>query len=104
MTVEELLDRISSPELAEWMAYQKLNGPIDSTYSDDALAQIHEVLQYLLRLTGAQYEDNPAPNPRHFPRSYEFYDPIVRAKLKAAHDEEEQIMSREEVDRIHFGA
>lgn len=34
MTVEDLLDRISSPELSEWMAFEQIEGPIGSPRAD----------------------------------------------------------------------
>jgi|GEM_PF-882201 len=40
MTVEELLSRISSAELTEWMAYEEIVGPLDVGYRVDVVAGI----------------------------------------------------------------
>jgi hypothetical protein len=40
MTVRELLARISSLELSEWMAYEKVTGPLDSRLRGDISAGI----------------------------------------------------------------
>jgi len=75
-SVGELLDRFDSLELAEWRAFERALGPIGKEYSEGALAQIHEVLQGILYLLGAQCgEDNPAPRPQHFPRPNEVFLP-----------------------------
>lgn len=74
--MEGLLSRISSYELSEWMAYEKAAGPLGRQYSDDMLANIHEILQSLLRLTGAQWgDDNPVPPPLRLKRPLEIFLP-----------------------------
>ena len=79
MTVEEMLSRISSAEIAQWQAYEKAFGPIGHQYSDDLLASIHEQLQVIAKLSGAALvsdsNDNPVPNPRHTPRPPELFRP-----------------------------
>jgi hypothetical protein len=53
--VPELLESVTSQELAELRAYEIVNGPIGSTqYADEALASIHELLQQIARLLMAQ--------------------------------------------------
>jgi hypothetical protein len=40
MTVAEMLSRVSSHELTEWMAYEKLTGPLDVRLRGDVSAGI----------------------------------------------------------------
>ncbi|KOG22003.1 phage tail assembly protein T [Streptomyces viridochromogenes] len=40
MTVRELLARITSRELTEWMAYERITGPLDSRLRTDISAAI----------------------------------------------------------------
>lgn len=40
MPVRELLSRISSRELTEWMAYERLTGPLDSRLRSDINAGV----------------------------------------------------------------
>lgn len=73
------LERISSLELAEWEAYERYAGPLDSAYLAEALASLHELIQTLNRMTGAahftdrQHKKNPAPEPKRFPRPHELH-------------------------------
>ncbi len=89
MTVEEMLLRISALEIAEWQAFERAFGPIGREYADNTLADIHEQLQVLVRLTGEQYEDNPAPMPKRHLRPPEV--------MRAASDDDDAV-SREEFD------
>lgn len=79
MPVDEVLARHTSRELAEWAAYERYAGPIDRSYDREVLANIHEQLQYLNRLTGAAHftdkknKNNPAPEPERYPRPSELY-------------------------------
>lgn len=73
-TVEELLAGISARELTEWEAYERAVGPLDHAYGDDMLASIHEAVQFLCRLTGAQLKKNPAKDlPRKLKRPHEVF-------------------------------
>jgi hypothetical protein len=64
------LDNLSSTELAEWMAYEKVAGPVGDMYTHEALASIQEHLQLLLKVqTGEE-----GPDVHRFPRPYELYD------------------------------
>lgn len=65
--------RMDSRELSEWQAYERAVGPIGRQYADDMLASIHEQLQFLSYLTGAQYGENPAPEPQRVPRPNEIF-------------------------------
>lgn len=72
--VRELLERFDSLELAQWRAYEIALGPIGGQYSDAALAHIHEQLQNISYLLGAQAgEDNPVSQPEHYPRPDEIF-------------------------------
>lgn len=73
MTVEQMLAVVSSTELAEWEAYERAFGPIGKRYGEEALANIADTLAALLRLTGEQYEDNPVPIPKKYPRPNEWF-------------------------------
>lgn len=73
MTVGQLLASIDSRELTEWMAFEQAYGPVDDGYANDTLAAIHEQLQSIAVMVGAQLEDNPAPEPRHYPRPVEVF-------------------------------
>ena len=75
ISVRELLERFDSLELAQWRAYELALGPIGRQYSEGALAAIHEQLQTVCYLLGAQAEDNPVPEPQHFPRPDEVFLP-----------------------------
>lgn len=52
MTVEEMLERTSSLEISEWMAYEKVHGPLDDSYTNEALATIQETLQAVIAAIG----------------------------------------------------
>lgn len=79
MPVGEVLARHTSRQLAEWEAYERFAGPIDRSYDREALAGIHEQLQYMNRLLGAAHftdkknPNNPVPEPEHYPRPHELY-------------------------------
>jgi hypothetical protein len=57
MTVDEMLNRISSYELTQWDAYERATGPLGGRYSDETLAAIQEQLQLTCYLLGAQGEE-----------------------------------------------
>ena len=60
MTVSELLARIDSYELSEWVAYERAFGPLGSEWRDETLASVQEQLQMSNWLYGeAHWEDNP---------------------------------------------
>lgn len=73
MTVRELLDRTDSYELTEWKAYEQAFGPLGSAYSEEILAQIHELIQTELYMAGAQVKKNPIPIPKKCPRPMEAF-------------------------------
>lgn len=53
----------TSYEMAEWHGYEKAFGPINGLWEHETLAQIHELLQTIAYIGGAQAEDNPIPAP-----------------------------------------
>lgn len=76
ISVRELLERFDSLELAQWRAYEIALGPIGRQYSEGTLAAIHEQLQTVAYLLGAQAgDDNPVTPPKHFPRPDEVFLP-----------------------------
>jgi hypothetical protein len=75
-TVEELLSRISSYELAEWEAYERANGPLGNDYMNEALASLHEAIQLNTFVIGMGYGDeNPVEKPIKYPRPTEVFKP-----------------------------
>lgn len=73
-TPREVLARISSADLAEWVAFEQAHGPVDSTYERIMLNEIHYQLQTTNYLLGAAHftnaeEDieNPIPSPERLP-------------------------------------
>lgn len=75
MPVRELLATHTSQELAEWQAFELLNG-FEDVWTAEALADIQQQLQVITYLTGAQFCDeddddgssNPVPRPQRYPR------------------------------------
>lgn len=67
MPVRELLSRIDSRELTEWVAYEEEFGPVGSRYSDEVLAQLKDLLHhYAYYAVGANVptgKKNPIPEP-----------------------------------------
>jgi hypothetical protein len=62
MPVRELLMRIDSHEIGEWMAYERAFGPINDDWQHEALNAIYEQLRIMNNLFGVVNwgEDNPA--------------------------------------------
>lgn len=60
MPVREMLARFSSPELAEWMAYENVAGPVNGQYDSEMLTQIHELIQAFGSEDG-DFETMPRP-------------------------------------------
>lgn len=90
------LEHISSLELTEWQAFESLNGPLNTEWSDETLAALHEQLQRLSRIQGAahftdrKHRKNPVPEPKHYPRPHEMFvkEGEDRDTYDAAEDEE----------------
>jgi hypothetical protein len=65
-----MLDSMGSSELTEWMAYERLVGPLGDSYAQEMLASITELLQQLIILT-AQAKDE---NVERVPRPHELWE------------------------------
>jgi hypothetical protein len=75
MTVREMLSCVGANELAEYRAYEYLNGPIGPAYEQQTLAAIHEQLQLIvmtLRQANAKDPDD-VPGVVLYPRPNEVY-------------------------------
>lgn len=82
---------MTSYELTEWMAYERHAGPLGAQWANEAIASLHEQLQFLNYMTGqAHFTDKndrkgPAPKPSHYPRPSE-----IASLGKAAEESEEE--------------
>lgn len=77
MPVRELLATHTSRELAEWRAFEFMNG-FEDTWTQEVLSDIHEQIQWLAHLMGMIHmcedgdtDSNPIPPPKRYPRRYE---------------------------------
>jgi hypothetical protein len=77
--VEELLNRMNSRELTEWMAYERHAGPLGPQWRYELLSSLHEQLQQLNYLfsqanfTDKNKKKGPVPKPEKYPRPHESY-------------------------------
>lgn len=71
-----MLGSVSSRELTELRAYEMVNGPIGSQYSEEILGDIHEQLQNLGRLLIAQTAEDAddIPPVHRYPRPWEVWE------------------------------
>lgn len=74
-SVRDMLRSVTSVELTEWRAYEYLNGPLGPGYEQNALAEIHEMLQNVCRLLVAQNveDEDDIPDVEHYPRPHEVF-------------------------------
>jgi hypothetical protein len=85
-----MLDEMSSREYTEWLAFERMNGPIGDTWRDEVLAGIHELIQYQNHMFGqANFTDkkhprNPVPKPERYVRPHEAYAKTKRAEDRKA--------------------
>lgn len=84
MPVGVLLRNMSSKEVSEWQAFERVNGPLGTAYSDEMLAAILEQLQFVAKLIGGQYKPNPAPDPHDVPRPAQLYEHVRRQAARQA--------------------
>jgi hypothetical protein len=90
-----MLGQITSRQLTEWAAYEKVSGPLDRRYDQEALANIQEQLQYANYLLGAAHftdkdnPDNPVPEPVRFARPEDAFAPEVEEDPQVALLEQE---------------
>lgn len=95
MTVDEMLERISSYELSEWEAYERAFGPLGDAYSQNKLADLHELMQAVL--LSLSTDENKGTVKRQ-PRPHEVYEALVEAQAQAdMTDEELEEQKRESV-------
>jgi hypothetical protein len=75
----EVLARITSDELAEWIAFERVHGPIDSTYERLLLNEIHYQIQLTNHLLGAAHftdedtDENPIDEPERMPLPWQWH-------------------------------
>lgn len=63
MPVRDVMRTHTSRDIAGWMAYEKAFGDIGGLWTTECLAEMHELLQNMLYVSGAQAEQNPFPKP-----------------------------------------
>lgn len=95
-----MLAGMTSRQLAQWQAYELENGPLDSTWRDDVLAGVHELLQAANHLHGAahftdkKHTKNPVPEPERYPRPWQVREKAQEIAAQAAEDAEKGIRRR----------
>ncbi len=88
MTVRVLLRSIDSQEIAEWQAYEKAFGPLGAMYTQELLAKQVDQQQLQNYLAGAQFDENPVPEPVKTLRPNEVYLPEFLEPEDPEEDEE----------------
>lgn len=70
-----MLRTLSGRELTQWQVYERRTGPLDSSWRDEQLAALGEMIQYNTYITGAvgQGKKNPAPKPKPVTRAWEVF-------------------------------
>ena len=82
----EVLARVNSTDLAEWVAFERAHGPIDNTYERIMLNDIQHQLQIANYLAGANFvnEDegieNPVDHPTRLPLPWETDKAVSHAR------------------------
>lgn len=91
-----MLQVIDSHELAEWMAYEKATGPIDSRWRDVALMAICEQLRTANNLTmvkaigeDADVDERRLPKPEEFFRDLDEQGKVLDGDFEDDEDDEE---------------
>lgn len=74
-SVREMLETVSSEELAELRAYEYINGPIGPQYVQETMAALHEQLQRIVSTLIAvnTKDEDDIPDVMTYPRPYEIY-------------------------------
>lgn len=76
---------MSSRELTEWRAYERVVGPLGRSWVDGVQADMHEILQGVLYLTSQahftdkQHREGPAPKPVKVTRPGDLYSEAVKS-------------------------
>lgn len=70
-----MLSSLSGKELTYWQMYERISGPLDSSWRDEQLAALLELMQTNTSVTGAvgQAKKNPAPKPKPVTRPWELW-------------------------------
>lgn len=88
-----LLATHSSHELSEWMAFERVNGPIGVKWDREVAAQKHEMMQFANHLLGAQLSDdkhpNQVPKAQAVPRPWDPDPEMAQGDSWATFDDEE---------------
>jgi hypothetical protein len=84
-----MLDRLTGKEITSWMAYERVNGPLDNSWRDEQLAVLLELVQQNTSVTGAvgQAKKNPAPKPKPIVRPWEMYKKAKEQAISARYSE-----------------
>lgn len=84
-TPREVRERVTSTDLAEWIAFESVHGPIDNSFERIMLREIHYQIQILNYLTGANFtnEDEGIENPIEEPVRYPLPWEIDKGKSNA---------------------
>lgn len=75
-----MLGAMSSRQVSEYMAYERIHGPIGDGWLHETISQMHEQLQsinYLLsqaHFTDKQHKKGPIPEPKRHPRPWEIFE------------------------------
>lgn len=67
---------MDSRQLAEFQAYEMVNGPIGSRLENEQLADIHEMLQQIARILISQNAEHSEdiPKVQRYPRPHDVFD------------------------------
>lgn len=78
---------------SEWIAYEKFAGPIGPKYMYELQRATVELLRSANWMTGAQFKNNPAPNPKKpFPNEAEYMKPEL--------EEDEEELTPDEISDV----
>lgn len=90
-----MLTSMDSVEYSQWIAFERMHGPINGEYDSNALAAIQEQLQQISYLLGqAHFTDKthkrgPIPKPEVFPRPNETNGRNAHSRIVEFQDEDE---------------
>lgn len=90
-----MLERLDSRELSEWKAFERAFGPVGNEYRDEALASIQETSYFHAYVSGAQYEENPVPEPKPYLRPPEWFERHGRDRR-----EDDDVVTQEQFDKF----
>ncbi len=103
-----MLDQISARQLAEWMAYERVAGPLDDSWLAELVGQIHELFQHQNFMMGMKvYKNSKVPKPRHVPRPREMWGELAEPESTEESEEEKEAELKRQMeafDREAFGS